>query len=182
MGKTLCILHANCQGDALRPLLENTPAFARLFRIRQLRNYTREAVAERDLAACGLFLHQRLAPRWGELSTERLLPRLSPACRAIILPNLFFKGYWPFWTNAFQGIDFADNMPFGTAADIGIAGHQGNAVYADRKDDRLQSQSCRRQRRFTAGMACANDNHIITLLCSCHNLYPSVLYFPIQKR
>ena len=110
MTKTLCILHANCQGDALRPLLENTPAFARLFRIRRLCNYTREEVAERDLAACGLFLHQRLAPRWGELSTERLLPRLSPSCRAIILPNLFFKGYWPFWTNAFQGIDFADSL------------------------------------------------------------------------
>lgn len=110
MARTLCILHANCQGDALRPLLENTPAFARLFQIRQLCNYTREEVADRDLAACGLFLHQRLAPRWGELSTERLLPRLSPGCRAVILPNLFFKGYWPFWTNAFTGIDFADSL------------------------------------------------------------------------
>ena len=110
MAKTLCILHANCQGDALRPLLENTPAFARSFTIRQLRNYTREEVADRDLAACGLFLHQRLAPRWGDLATERLLPRLSPGCEAVILPNLFFKGYWPFWTSAFQGIDFADSL------------------------------------------------------------------------
>ncbi|MDE5878449.1 MAG: hypothetical protein K2G99_00205 [Desulfovibrio sp.] len=110
MAKTLCILHANCQGDALRPLLENTPAFARLFEIRQRCNYTREEVAERDLAACGLFLHQRLAPRWGELATESLLPRLGAGCEAIILPNLFFKGYWPFWTNAFTGIDFADSL------------------------------------------------------------------------
>lgn len=110
MAKTLCILHANCQGDALRPLLENTPAFARLFEIRQRCNYTREEVAEHDLAACGLFLHQRLAPRWGELATENLLPRLGSSCQAIILPNLFFKGYWPFWTNAFRGIDFADSL------------------------------------------------------------------------
>ncbi|MBD5538950.1 MAG: hypothetical protein HDQ94_02985, partial [Desulfovibrio sp.] len=110
MAKTLCILHANCQGDALRPLLENTPAFARLFEIRQLCNYTREEVADKDLAACGLFLHQRLAPRWGEISTDRLLPRLGPGAQAIILPNLFFKGYWPFWTNAFKGIDFADSL------------------------------------------------------------------------
>lgn len=110
MAKTLCILHANCQGDALRPLLENTPAFARLFEIRQLCNYTREEVADRDLAVCRLFLHQRLAPRWGEISTERLLPRLGPDAQAIILPNLFFKGYWPFWTNAFKGIDFADSL------------------------------------------------------------------------
>ncbi|MBD5647407.1 MAG: hypothetical protein HDQ89_07230 [Desulfovibrio sp.] len=110
MAKSLCILHANCQGDALRPLLENTPAFARHFEIRQLCNYTREEVADKDLATCGLFLHQRLAPRWGEIATERLLPRLGPDAQAIILPNLFFKGYWPFWTNAFQGIDFADSL------------------------------------------------------------------------
>ncbi|MDE7370637.1 MAG: hypothetical protein K2N07_02635 [Desulfovibrio sp.] len=110
MAKSLCILHANCQGDALRPLLENTPAFARHFEIRQLCNYTREEVADKDLAACGLFLHQRLAPRWGEIATERLLPRLGPDSQAIILPNLFFKGYWPFWTNAFKGIDFADSL------------------------------------------------------------------------
>lgn len=110
MAKTLCILHANCQGDALRPLLENTPAFARLFDIRQRCNYTREEVAAADLGACGLFLHQRLAPRWGELATESLLPRLAPSCQAVILPNLFFKGYWPWWTNAFRGIDFADSL------------------------------------------------------------------------
>lgn len=110
MAKSLCILHANCQGDALRPLLENTPPFARHFEIRQLCNYTREEVADRDLATCGLFLHQRLAPRWGEIATERLLPRLGPDAQAIILPNLFFKGYWPFWTNAFKGIDFADSL------------------------------------------------------------------------
>lgn len=110
MAKTLCILHANCQGDALRPLLENTPAFARLFEIRQRCNYTREEVTDQDLAGCGLFLHQRLAPHWGEISTGRLLPRLAQGCQAIILPNLFFKGYWPFWTHAVKGIDFADSL------------------------------------------------------------------------
>ena len=110
MAKTLCILHANCQGDALRPLLENTPAFARHFEIRQFCNFTREEVPDRDLAACGLLLHQRLAPHWGEISTDRLLPRLGPDAQAIILPNLFFEGYWPVWTNAFTGIDFADSL------------------------------------------------------------------------
>lgn len=28
MPQALCLLHANCQGDALRPLLETAPAFA----------------------------------------------------------------------------------------------------------------------------------------------------------
>ncbi len=110
MSQALCLLHANCQGDALRPLLENTPAFARRFRIRQYVNYTRQSIAEADLEQCALFLYQRLAPRWGALSTEQMLPRLPAFCRCVEIPNLFFKGYWPFWTNAVQNIDFADSL------------------------------------------------------------------------
>lgn len=49
MPSALCLLHANCQGDALRPLLENSPAFNRLFQIRQYTNYTRQSIAEADL-------------------------------------------------------------------------------------------------------------------------------------
>ena len=110
MPQALCLLHANCQGDALRPLLENTPAFARRFRIRQYVNYTRQSIAEADLERCALFLYQRLAPRWGALSTEQMLPRLPASCQRIEIPNLFFKGYWPFWTNAVRNIDFADSL------------------------------------------------------------------------
>lgn len=110
MPQALCLLHANCQGDALRPLLETAPAFARHFHIRQYLNYTRQSIAEADLEQCALFLYQRLAPRWGALSTEQMLPRLPAACLRIEIPNLFFKGYWPFWTNAAQGIDFADSL------------------------------------------------------------------------
>jgi len=109
MPQALCLLHANCQGDALRPLLENTPAFARLFRIRQYVNYTRQAIAARDVERCGLFLYQRLAPKWGDLSTEQLLPRLPAGCRAIEIPNLFFNGYWPFWSRD-ERINFADSL------------------------------------------------------------------------
>lgn len=110
MPAALCLLHANCQGDALRPLLENSPAFSRFFRIRQYTNYTRQSIAEADLEQCALFLHQRLAPRWGALSTEQILPRLSSSCRVVEIPNLFFKGYWPFWTNAVKTVNFADSL------------------------------------------------------------------------
>ncbi|WP_165071919.1 WcbI family polysaccharide biosynthesis putative acetyltransferase [Desulfovibrio sp. ZJ200] len=110
MPSALCLLHANCQGDALRPLLENSPAFSRFFRIRQYVNYTRQSIAEADLKQCALFLYQRLAPRWGALSTEQLLPRLSPSCQVVEIPNLFFKGYWPFWTNAIKAVNFADSL------------------------------------------------------------------------
>ncbi|MDO5484564.1 MAG: WcbI family polysaccharide biosynthesis putative acetyltransferase [Desulfovibrionaceae bacterium] len=110
MPRTLCILHANCQGDALRPLLENTPAFARHFYIRQYLNYTSQQIADADLGRCTLLLHQYLAPRWGGLSTEQMLPRLPAGCRHLEIPNLFFKGYWPFWTSSGQGIDFTDSL------------------------------------------------------------------------
>lgn len=110
MPSALCLLHANCQGDALRPLLENSPAFSRFFRIRQYTNYTRQSIAEADLKQCALFLHQRLTPRWGALASEQLLPRLAPSCQVVEIPNLFFKGYWPFWTNATKAVNFADSL------------------------------------------------------------------------
>lgn len=110
MAQALCILHANCQGDALRPLLENSPAFARCFHIRQYHNYARPQMAEADLEQCALFLHQYLAPRWGTLSTEQMLTRLPSGCSHVEIPNLFFKGYWPFWTSAQQGINFTDSL------------------------------------------------------------------------
>ena len=109
MTKALCLLHANCQGDALRPLLENTPAFASRFCIRQYVNYTRQSIAASDIERCELFLYQRLAPKWGDLSTEQMLPRLPQHCQAIEIPNLFFKGYWPFWSRD-ERINFADSL------------------------------------------------------------------------
>lgn len=110
MGKDICILHANCQGDALRPLLEASPAFARRFEIRQYVNYKRQELADEDLRHCSLFLHQYLAPPWGELSSEQLLSRLPGGARAICLPNFFFKGYWPTWTSHSNVIEFADSL------------------------------------------------------------------------
>ena len=111
MSRSLCILHANCQGDALRLLLEATPAFARLFSIRHYRNYACENLAEADLARCSLLLHQYLGPHWGASSTGEVLQRLPGSCRHLELPNLFFKGYWPFWISRKAGeIDFADSL------------------------------------------------------------------------
>ena len=109
MTKALCLLHANCQGDALRPLLENTPAFASRFCIRQYVNYTRQSIADSDIERCELFLYQRLAPKWGGLSTEQMLPRLPQHCQTIEIPNLFFKGYWPFWSRD-ERINFANSL------------------------------------------------------------------------
>ncbi|MBO4300037.1 MAG: hypothetical protein J5861_00385 [Desulfovibrio sp.] len=109
MSRTLCLLHANCQGDMLLPLLEDTPTFARLFRVRHLVNYTHEDIDLDEMAHCSLFLYQYLSPKWKEHSSEQMLNRLSPSCTAIAIPNLFFKGYWPFWKSG-GPINFADSL------------------------------------------------------------------------
>ncbi|MBO4313599.1 MAG: hypothetical protein J5838_04830 [Desulfovibrio sp.] len=110
MAQALCILHANCQGEALLPLLENAPAFHSRFRIARYTNYTREHIPQDALKNAALFLYQRLGEEWGEISSRRLLDALPPGCAAICIPNLFFKGYWPTWTNRIRDIEFADTL------------------------------------------------------------------------
>ena len=63
-----------------------------------------------------------------------------------------------------KGIQLSHQVPLGASSDIGVAGHQGNAVYTDGKKNRLQSQPCTCQSRFTARMACAHHCHIISFL------------------
>lgn len=109
MSRALCLLHANCQGEALRLLLEASPAFARRFRVLHVLNYTRERLPDALLDRCALYLHQELGAKWGELSSAEILRRLPPACQTLRLPNLFFQGYWPTWMRL-PGVDFADSL------------------------------------------------------------------------
>ena len=62
---------------------------------------------------------------------------------------------------AAQGVDFPDQMSLGGSSDVGIAGHQGNAVYADREQNDRKPQTGARQSRFAARMSCAYDDYII---------------------
>lgn len=110
MAKELCLLHANCQGDALKQLLEASPDFAAKFEIRHLRNYKKEALEQGLLDSSALFLHQYLTEKWGEISTAQVLERLPAYAQAICIPNCFFTGYWPFWFNRPQIIEFADSL------------------------------------------------------------------------
>lgn len=127
MASALCLLHANCQGDALRPLLENSPAFARHFHIRQYVNYTRQGIDPADIGQCALFLYQKLAPKWGDISSGELLQRLPTSCQTLEIPNLFFKGYWPFWMRS-ESINFADSL-LESLLERGLAPEQAMALY-----------------------------------------------------
>ena len=108
--KALCILHANCLGDMLKPLLESVPAFANRFTIHRYTNYTREEIAAQDSSHCALYLYQFLGGKWGELSTEQMLSSLPATCTTIEIPNFLFKGYWPFWASGYEVIAFKDTV------------------------------------------------------------------------
>ena len=107
--KRLCILHANCQGDPLAFLLAASPAFSALYSIRRFVNYRRDPIPDDLLANCSLFLFQPLGDAWDELATSRLAGRLPRDARCLQIPNMFFKGYWPFWTNT-GPLDFGDSF------------------------------------------------------------------------
>lgn len=102
-----CILHANCQGEPLAVLLGASPDFSSRWRIRQYTNYTREAIPDSTLQNATLFLYQHLGQEWGGLASASLLSRLSAKAVPVCIPNMFFSGYWPFWTSD-SPMDFGD--------------------------------------------------------------------------
>ena len=100
MALPLCLIHANCQGDTLHGLLASTPAFAREYEIKKYTNYLKEEIPSEDLACCALLLYQHMDTAWGEHGHAPLLARLPASANALKIPNMFFNGYWPLWTNS----------------------------------------------------------------------------------
>ncbi len=97
--KELCIIHANCQGDNLHFLLSATPSFAQKFTIVKYTNHLRDKLDEKLLEKCSLFLYQHLELHWETLASERILQKIPPHAQRLRIPNMFFNGYWPLWTN-----------------------------------------------------------------------------------
>ena len=62
---------------------------------------------------------------------------------------------------ATERIQLAHQVALRASADIRVARHQGDAVHADGKHDRLESQSRACQRRLTAGVSRPDDRYII---------------------
>ena len=125
--KRLCILHANCQGEPLAFLLRSSPHFDAAFTLRHVTNYKREPIPEEALAQCALFLFQPLGEQWDELASSRLEEKLPASAISLQVPNMFFKGYWPFWTNAGTmafGDSFLDYL-----ADQGLSLSEAMRIY-----------------------------------------------------
>ncbi len=109
MHRPLCILHANCQGEELSALLNASRAFSAEWRLRHYTNYTREPIPDEALAECGLFLYQQLGAQWGELASASLISRLPASAATLCVPNMMFRGYWPFWNDP-PPIVFGDKL------------------------------------------------------------------------
>lgn len=105
MTKQLCIVHANCQGPPLLDRIKACPQFDALYHCELYTNYVKEPVPDDRLAQCALFLYQFLDSKWDDLASEVLLTKLPASARHLCIPNMFFKGYWPFWSGA-AGFDY----------------------------------------------------------------------------
>lgn len=97
--KQLCLIQANCQADALQGLLMSSAAFNADFELRRYTNFLNEQVPDQELARCSCFIYQHLGPKWDTMASKRLLPKVNPNAKIIQIPNMLFKGYWPFWTS-----------------------------------------------------------------------------------
>ena len=77
-----------------------------------------------------------------------------------------------------QGVDLPDQMALGGSSNIGIAGHQRDAVHTDREHDRLYPQSRAGKGGFTACVARPHHDSLAGFLVYCIHNSP---YFPIQN-
>jgi hypothetical protein len=64
---------------------------------------------------------------------------------------------------AAQGVDLADNLPLGHAADGRIAAHLGHGVAVHREQHRLRAQPGRGECGFAPGMSGADDGDVVVV-------------------
>ena len=60
-----------------------------------------------------------------------------------------------------EGVQFADEMAFGTAAYVGVAGHQGHASQVQSKQQRFHAHARGGQRRLASGVSRADDDQVV---------------------
>ncbi|WP_027180373.1 WcbI family polysaccharide biosynthesis putative acetyltransferase [Maridesulfovibrio bastinii] len=104
MAKKKCIIHSNCQGEALRDILFLSAEFKNSYDVQIYTNYIREKIPPKALSECSLFLYQKLSSKWGDLASEKLIPQLPEQAKHIAFPSMLFTFYWPTWE---RDIDFA---------------------------------------------------------------------------
>ncbi len=62
---------------------------------------------------------------------------------------------------AAEGVDFADDLPFGHAADGRIAAHLADGIEVGGQEGGLGAHACRGEGRLGARMSAADDQHVV---------------------
>ena len=75
-----------------------------------------------------------------------------------------------------ESVDLPDNMPFGNAADTGIAAHLGDMIRIDGKHKGIRPQSCGGKGGFTCGMSAAYNDDIIIFFHAEPEINSSLLF------
>jgi hypothetical protein len=102
--KPLCLVYGNCQGEPIRRLLEESPAFRsryRTVRIQGVHEITESEVTvlrEHLLPRTSLFIHQLVKDGYRDLPLgSGELAQLAPEhCELLAIPNLHYHGLFPF--------------------------------------------------------------------------------------
>src|SRR6185437_9365541 len=87
--------------------------------------------------------------------------------------------------HAVEGIDFADQMSLRQPTDRGITGHLTDGRMAMRQQQRARAESRRGISRLAAGVAAANDNHVVPVHCGnlrseWRRVKPSTVWFHVK--
>jgi Polysaccharide biosynthesis enzyme WcbI/Sulfotransferase family len=112
MTKEICIIAANCQGAYFKAMLSASPGFRERYEIHYFVNYNHETVPPELLKRCKLLIYQPLGPKWGDLSSYKLIHGAAKDCRTISINYLTFPVYWPFMVHDSRNQPDASH-PFG---------------------------------------------------------------------
>src|SRR5580658_5883741 len=99
----VCVVYGNCQADAIRTLLDRSPAFRmrfRTLRIPGVHKITTDTVDLVRMAVSSASLIVSHPVRDGyhgyPVGSEEILTYASPDCRRVTVPALYYDGLFPF--------------------------------------------------------------------------------------
>ncbi len=93
-------IQANCQGQAIKTIINSVPRLKEIFAIYELRaihlwNDTDKELVFNSIKECDIYLHQPISKYFREYSSENLKMYLKKGSISISFPVIYFSGYNP---------------------------------------------------------------------------------------
>jgi hypothetical protein len=102
-GSPLCIVYGNCQAEAIRVLLDNSPSFRACFRtqpIRAVHTVDHRTIPEvrKAVASASLIVSHPVRDGYHgfPVGSEEILASAGEGCRRVTVPALYYDGLYPF--------------------------------------------------------------------------------------